>query len=115
MKKPAKGDMTVSEMGRLGGLARAANCPPERLSEIGRYGYQMGLAKYSAAERHEMLSSHGRPRLRLSGKKIALIRKLFKSGTPQSRIAETIGVGRPTIARHLRRGKWRKTAQKPSK
>ena len=113
MKKLGKGEMTVSEMGRLGGLARAAKCTPEQMSAIGRYGYEQGLAKYSAAERRELLSNHGRPRPRLTKKKLALMRKLFKAGVPQARIAENLGVGRPTIARHLRRGKWRKPAQKP--
>jgi DNA invertase Pin-like site-specific DNA recombinase len=110
MKKLGKGEMTVSEMGKLGGLARAAKCTREQMSAIGRQGYQQGLAKYSPAERREMLSTHGRPGVRLSEKKIALLKKLFKSGMPQARIAETLGVGRPTIARHLHRGKWRKPA-----
>jgi DNA invertase Pin-like site-specific DNA recombinase len=114
MKNLGKGEMTVSEMGKLGGLAKAAKCTPEQLSAIGRYGYEHGLAKYSPAQRREMLRTHGRPSVRLSEKKISLIRKLFKSGVPQARIAETMGVGRPTIARRLHRGKWRKTAKKPS-
>ena len=113
MRKLGKGQMTVSEMGKLGDLARAAKCTPAQLSAIGRYGYEHGLAKYSTAERGEMLRRHGKPRVRLNEKRIALIRKLFKAGVPQARIAETLGVGRPTIARHLHRGKWRKPAQKP--
>lgn len=114
MRKLGKGEMTVSEMGKLGGLARAAKCTREQLSAIGRYGYEHGLAKYSTAERREMLGTPGRPRVRLSEKKIALMRKLFKAGVPQAGIAETLGVGRPTIARHLRRGKWGKPGQKPN-
>ena len=55
MKKLGKGEMTVSEMGKLGGLARAAKCTGEQLSAIGRYGYEHGLAKYSTAERRKML------------------------------------------------------------
>jgi len=114
MKKYRKGEMTVTEMGRLGGLARAANCTPEQLSEIGRYGYQQGLAKYSPEEIREMLRNARHPPRRLNEKKIAQIKKLFKAGVAQSRIAETLSITRPTVARHLHRGKWREDAQKPS-
>ena len=114
MKKPGKGQMTVSEMGKLGGLARAANCTPEQLSAIGRIGYEAALARYSPAERGEMLRAQRRPTLKMNEKRIARIKKLFKAGVPQARIAEMIGVGRPTIARHLRRGKWRKMGKQPT-
>jgi len=111
MKKLGKGDMTVSEMGKLGGLARAAKCTSEQLSAIGRHGYELGLAKYSSAELREMLRSRRRPRVKLDDKKIARIKQLFKSGVPQARLADVFGVARPTIARHLHRGKWRKAAK----
>ena len=34
MEKPSKRKMTPQEAGRLGGLARAASCPVERMREI---------------------------------------------------------------------------------
>jgi len=114
MKKYRKGEMTVTEMGRLGGLARAANCTPEQLSAIGRYGYEKGLAKYTPEELGEFQRNARRPARHLSAKKIAKIKELFKTGMAQSRIAETLTITRPTVARHLHRGKWREDAQKPS-
>jgi len=110
MKKRGKGEMTVSEMGRLGGLARAAKCTPEQMSAIGRLGVAAMKAKYSPEERRELLS-HRRTYRRLTEKKIARIKKLFKSGWNQTRIAEALGSSRPTIGRHLHRGRWRKTAK----
>jgi DNA invertase Pin-like site-specific DNA recombinase len=99
--------MTVSQLGKMGGLARAAKCSPEQLSAIGRHGYALGLGKYSSAELGKMLRTHRR-RTRLTEKQIARIKQLFKSGVPQARIAAAYGVARPTIARHLGRKKRRK-------
>jgi DNA invertase Pin-like site-specific DNA recombinase len=111
MKKLEKGEMTVSQLGKMGGLARAAKCTPEQLSAIGRHGYAMGLGKYSSAELGKMLRTHRRRHGRLTEKQIARIKQLFKSGVPQARIAEAFRVARPTIARHLGRKKRRKTVK----
>jgi DNA-binding NarL/FixJ family response regulator len=108
MKKPEKGDMTVREMAKLGGLARGAKCPPEELSAIGRLGFATLAAKYSLEERRKFILRGGRPSLQLTEKKIARIKKLFRSGWTQTRIAEALDVSRPTIARHLQRKKRRR-------
>jgi len=111
MKKSGKGkgDMTVREMAVLGGLARGAKCTPEELSRIGRLGIATMLAKYSREDRVNFLLRGGRPRPYLTEKKIARIKKLFKSGWTQTQIAEALNVSRPTIGRHLQRKNRRRT------
>jgi DNA-binding NarL/FixJ family response regulator len=111
MKKVKKGDMTVRDMGRLGGLARAAKCTPEQMSAIGRKGTAALLAKYTAEERLEFLHSSQRPHTPLTPKKILLIQKLFKAGWTQTQIAETLDISRPTVARHLPKRKRRTTVK----
>lgn len=103
--------MTVREMGKLGGLARAAKCTPEELSAIGRRGHASMIAKYSAAQRRRFLRRHGRPRPRLTEKKIVRLKELFKSGWTQTQIAETLGVSRPTIRRYLHGYRRHKTVK----
>jgi DNA invertase Pin-like site-specific DNA recombinase len=108
MNKLDKGDMTVREMAVLGGLARGAKCTPEQLSAIGRLGVAAMKAKYSPDERRQFLLRGGRPRPPMTEKKIARIKKLFKSGWNQTRIAETLDVSRPTVRRHLHRERRRR-------
>jgi DNA invertase Pin-like site-specific DNA recombinase len=116
MKKRGKdqGDMTVREMAVLGGLARGAKCPPEELSRIGRLGIAAMLAKYSREERVNFLLHGGRLRTPLTKKKIARIKKLFKSGWTQTQIAEALDVSRPTVGRHLQRKNRRRRLNAPA-
>jgi DNA-binding NarL/FixJ family response regulator len=108
MKKPGKTDMTVREMAKLGGLARGAKCTPEELSAIGRLGYATLAAKYSPEERRKFILRGGRPSLQVTEKKIARIKKLFKSGWTQTQIAEALDVSRPTVRRYLHRERRRR-------
>ena len=112
MKKRGKnmGDMTVREMAVMGGTARGAKCPPEELSRIGRLGIAAMLAKYSRDERVKLLLRGRRPRTPITEKKIARIKKLFKSGWNQTKIAEALDVSRPTVGRHLQRKNRRRMA-----
>jgi DNA invertase Pin-like site-specific DNA recombinase len=111
MKKRDKGDMTVREMGKLGGLARAAKCTPEELSAIGRRAYALGLGTYTHAELQHLLRGRRRSPPGTIEKNIGEVRKLIKSGWTQGQIAEALGVSRPTLRRSLRESIRRRTAR----
>jgi DNA-binding NarL/FixJ family response regulator len=103
MSKTDMGEMTVREMGRLGGLARAASCTPEELSRIGRLGRKGLEAKYSYEERCNFARSAGRPRYKMTDKKLERLKRLLKSGWRQARIAKALGVSQATVSGYVRR------------
>jgi len=103
MSKPKKGEMTVREMGKLGGLARAAKCTPEELSAIGRLGRKGLEAKYSYEERCHFVRNAERPGSKLTDKRFERLKRLLKAGRRQAQIAEALGVSTWTVARYIRR------------
>ena len=102
MKKLAKGEMTVREMARLGGLARAAKCSPEELSRIGRLGVAAMKAKYTSAQRSALLRKGRKRRRPLTEKQHARLLKLLKSGQSQTEVARALNVSRPTVGFFVR-------------
>jgi len=103
MSKTKKGEMTVREMGRLGGKARAAKHTPEELSAWGRLGRQALDAKYTNEELCYFVRNAGRPRSKLTDKKLERLKRLLKSGWRQARIAKALGVSQATVSGYVRR------------
>jgi DNA-binding NarL/FixJ family response regulator len=103
MSKTKKGEMTVREMGRLGGKARAAKCTPEELSAIGRLGRQALDAKYTHEELCHFQRNAGRPPYELTVKKLERLKRLLKSGWHLGQIAKALGVSTWIVSRHVRR------------
>ena len=79
----AEKPMTVGEMARLGGLARAS--------------------AYSKAQLRKWAKEGGRPAYKLVGKKVERLRAMLAAGKPHAEISKRLGVSLRTIGRYVAR------------
>jgi DNA-binding NarL/FixJ family response regulator len=99
-----KGAMTVSEMGRLGGRARAKSTTSRQRKRWAALGGTARAERYTAEELRAFAQSAGRrPKLSLSEERRILA--LIGDGWTHPRVAAKFGISLRTVGRIVRRNR----------
>jgi hypothetical protein len=100
-----KGEMTVREMGRLGGRARAQRYDPKTLGKWARRGGKARAERHTAEELQAFARDAGRPPYKLVGKVLRRLRVMLAAGKSHAEISKRLGVSLRTIGRVVARQK----------
>jgi DNA-binding NarL/FixJ family response regulator len=99
-----KGEMTVREMGRLGGKARAKSTTVRQRKRWSGLGGKARAEKYTAEELRAFAENAGR-RPKLSPREEGRILTLLENGWTHPRIAEKFGISLRTLGRIVARNR----------
>ena len=105
MSETDKGAMTVREMGRLGGLGRAARYDRKTLRQWSAKGGIARRERHSSKELRAFARHAGRRPYKLTGKTLQRLREMLAAGKPHAEISKRLGVSVRTIGRAVARMK----------
>jgi len=98
-----KGEMTVREMGRLGGKARAEKTTASQRKRWGRMGGKARAALHTPEELRAFAANAGRRPWKLTPARERRILQLLERGWTHLRVAEKFGISLRTVVRIVRR------------
>lgn len=100
-----KGEMTVSEMGRLGGKARAESTTPRQRKRWAGMGGKARAEMYTAEELRAFAKNAGRRPWKLTPARERRILALVQSGWTHPRVAAKFGISLRTVGRIIARNR----------
>jgi len=105
MSETDKGRMTVREMGRLGGLGRAARYDRKTLRQWSAKGGIARRERHSSKELRAFARHAGRRPYKLVGKTLKRLQEMLRTGKPHAEIAKRLGLSLRTVGRAAARTK----------
>jgi hypothetical protein len=107
-----KGSMTVSEMGRLGGKARAARTTERQRKRWAALGGKARAERHTAEELRAFASDAGRRPYKLVGNALRRLRTMLAAGKSHAEISKRLGLSLRTIGRVVARQRQRGASRK---
>jgi hypothetical protein len=101
----SKGDMTVREMGRLGGKARAENTTARQRRRWAGMGGKARAGRHTPEELRAFAENSGRRPWKLTPARERRTLQLLESGWTHPRLAEKFGIRPRTVGRIVRRNR----------
>jgi DNA-binding NarL/FixJ family response regulator len=101
----AKGEMTVREMGRLGGKARADKTTARQRRRWAGMGGKARAARYTPEELRAFAANAGRRPYKLTPTRERRILQRLGSGWTHPRLAEKFGISLRTVGRIVRQNR----------
>jgi DNA invertase Pin-like site-specific DNA recombinase len=93
--------MTVREMGRLGGLSRAAQYGSETLRQWSAKGGVARRERHTRRELRAFAANAGRRPYKLIGKHLKRLREMLAKGKSHAEISRQLGISLRTIGRYV--------------
>ena len=100
-----RGEMTVREMGSLGGKARAESTTPRQRKRWAGMGGKARAARHTPEELRAFAKNAGRRPWKLTLARERRILELLTSGWTHPRVAEKFGISLRTVGRIVKRNR----------